>query len=46
MENVLEVKGLSKQYTKVLAADKVSFEIGKGEIVKVPFAEFCRLMEG
>ncbi len=32
MENVLEVKGLSKQYTKVLAANKVSFEIGKGEI--------------
>ena len=32
MENVLEVKALSKQYTKVLAADKVSFEIGKGEI--------------
>ena len=32
MENVLEVKELSKQYTKVLAADKVSFEIGKGEI--------------
>lgn len=32
MENVLEVKGLSKQYTKVLAADNVSFEIGKGEI--------------
>ena len=32
MENVLEVKEISKQYTKVLAADKVSFEIGKGEI--------------
>jgi len=32
LENVLEVKELSKQYTKVLAADKVSFEIGKGEI--------------
>ncbi len=32
MENVLEVKGLSKQYAKVLAADHVSFEIGKGEI--------------
>lgn len=32
MENVLEVKGLSKQYSKVLAADKVSFEIKKGEI--------------
>lgn len=32
LENVLEVKGLTKQYSKVLAADKVSFEIGKGEI--------------
>ncbi|MDE5569717.1 MAG: ABC transporter ATP-binding protein [Ruminococcus sp.] len=32
MENVLEVKQLSKQYSKVLAADKVSFEIKKGEI--------------
>ncbi|MBQ9897988.1 MAG: ABC transporter ATP-binding protein [Ruminococcus sp.] len=32
MENVLEVKGLSKQYAKVLAADHVSFEIGRGEI--------------
>ena len=32
MGNVLEVKGLSKQYSKVLAADKVSFEIGEGEI--------------
>ncbi|MBR2284486.1 MAG: ABC transporter ATP-binding protein [Ruminococcus sp.] len=32
MENILEVKGLSKQYSKVLAADNVSFEIGKGEI--------------
>lgn len=30
--NVLEVKELSKQYSKVLAADKVSFEIGEGEI--------------
>ena len=32
MEKVLEVNGLTKQYTKVLAADNVSFEIGKGEI--------------
>ncbi len=32
MENVLEVKQISKQYSKVLAADKVSFEIKKGEI--------------
>lgn len=32
MENVLEVKELTKQYTKVLAANKVSFEIKKGEI--------------
>lgn len=32
MENILEVKQLSKQYAKVLAADKVSFEIKKGEI--------------
>lgn len=32
MENILEVKHLSKQYSKVLATDKVSFEIKKGEI--------------
>ena len=32
MGNILEVKELSKQYTKVLAADKVSFEIGEGEM--------------
>ena len=32
MSNVLEVKGLSKQYTKVLAADDVRFEVGSGEI--------------
>lgn len=32
MEKVLEVKNLSKQYAKVLAADDVSFSIGKGEI--------------
>ncbi|WP_296614842.1 ABC transporter ATP-binding protein [Ruminococcus sp.] len=32
MANVLEVKELSKQYTKVLAADKVSFDISEGEI--------------
>lgn len=32
MGNILEVKELSKQYTKVLAADNVSFEIGEGEI--------------
>jgi len=32
MSNVLEVKELSKQYSKVLAADKVSFTIGEGEI--------------
>lgn len=32
MEKILEVKELSKQYTKVLAADKVSFDIEKGEI--------------
>lgn len=32
MEKVLEVRELSKQYTKVLAADKVSFDIEKGEI--------------
>lgn len=32
MENILEVKGLSKQYAKVLAADSVSFNIQKGEI--------------
>lgn len=32
MQKVLEVKGLTKQYTKVLAADNVSFDIGEGEI--------------
>lgn len=32
MEKVLEVRALSKQYNKVLAADNVSFEIEKGEI--------------
>ncbi len=32
LANVLEVKELSKQYSKVLAADKVSFEIAEGEI--------------
>ncbi len=32
MSAVLEVKELSKQYSKVLAADKVSFDIQKGEI--------------
>lgn len=32
MANTLEVKELSKQYSKVLAANKVSFEIGEGEI--------------
>ena len=32
MANVLEVKELSKQYSKVLATDKVSFEISEGEI--------------
>jgi len=32
LEKVLEVKGLSKQYSKVLAANDVKFEIGSGEI--------------
>lgn len=32
MSTVLEVKGLSKQYSKVLAADDVSFNIDEGEI--------------
>lgn len=32
MANVLEVRGLSKQYAKVLAANEVSFTIGEGEI--------------
>lgn len=32
MSKVLEVKELSKKYSKVLAADKVSFDIEKGEI--------------
>ena len=30
---VLDVQGLSKQYSKVLAADQVSFQIGEGEII-------------
>ena len=29
---LLDVQGLSKQYSKVLAADQVSFQIGEGEI--------------
>ena len=32
LEKILEVKELSKQYTKVLAANKVSFDINEGEI--------------
>ncbi len=32
MADVLEVKGLSKQYSKVLAADNISFSVGEGEI--------------
>lgn len=32
MNKVLDVKALSKQYSKVLAANKVSFDIGEGEI--------------
>lgn len=32
LANILEVKELSKQYSKVLASDRVSFEIGEGEI--------------
>ncbi len=32
MEKVLKVRELSKQYAKVLAADKVSFDIDAGEI--------------
>ncbi len=32
MDNILEVKGLTKQYTTVLAVDNISFNIGKGEI--------------
>ena len=32
MENILEVKQLSKQYSKTLAVDRISFEIQKGEI--------------
>ncbi len=32
MKKILEVKELSKQYTKVLAANKVSFDINEGEI--------------
>lgn len=32
LEKILEVRELSKQYSKVLAADKVSFDIGQGEI--------------
>ncbi len=32
MENILEVKSLSKKYSKTLAANNVEFEIKKGEI--------------
>ncbi len=32
MSKILEVKGLTKQYDKVLAADKVTFDINEGEI--------------
>ena len=32
MAIVLDVQGLTKQYTKVLAANQVSFQIGEGEI--------------
>ena len=32
MNKVLEVKGLSKQYDKVLAANNVNFDIDSGEI--------------
>ncbi|MDD6345440.1 MAG: ABC transporter ATP-binding protein, partial [Oscillospiraceae bacterium] len=32
MENILEVKGLSKQYNTVLAVDNISFNIRAGEI--------------
>lgn len=32
VKKILEVKELSKQYTKVLAANKVSFDINEGEI--------------
>ena len=32
MADILEVKELSKQYSKVLAADSISFSIGEGEI--------------
>jgi ABC-2 type transport system ATP-binding protein len=32
MEKILEVKGLSKQYSKVLAVNNISFDIGAGEI--------------
>lgn len=32
MEKILEVRELSKQYSKVLAANKVSFDIAPGEI--------------
>lgn len=32
MENLLEVKGLTKQYAKVLAVDNINFDVKKGEI--------------
>ena len=32
LNKVLEVKGLSKQYDKVLAANNVNFDIDSGEI--------------
>ena len=32
LANVLEVRELSKQYSKVLAVDRISFDINEGEI--------------
>ncbi len=33
MENIIEVKNLSKEYKKLKAIDNLSFEVHKGEIL-------------
>ncbi len=35
MENVIEVKNLTKEYKKVKAIDNLSFEVHEGEITGV-----------
>ena len=35
MSNILEIKGISKEYPGTLALDNVSFNVGKGEILAI-----------